>query len=128
MKQILSILLCLTLALTLCACGETPAAESEKPANMQSSLPTTSAAAPEEDAEPSPEIDAAAQEAVKTARKLKDHPVSELIEALGEPLSEDAAPSCMGPGEDVNLYYDGFTVYTYKEGDSQTVVDAELSK
>ena len=128
MKQILSMLLCLALALTLCACGEAPAAESEKPANMQSSLPTTGAAALEGDAEPSPEIDAAAQEAVKTARKLKDRPVSELIEALGEPLSEDAAPSCMGSGDDVNLYYDGFTVYTYKEGDRQIVVDAELSK
>ena len=34
----------------------------------------------------------------------------------------------MGPGEDVNLYYDGFTVYTYKDGDSQIVVDAEVSK
>ena len=65
---------------------------------------------------------------MRKALKLKDRPVSELYDAIGEPESEDAAPSCMGKGEDVNLYYDGFTVYTYKEGNSQVVVDAEINK
>ncbi len=129
MKQIISLLLCLALCLALCACGDAPAAEQEKPANMQSSLPkTASAEEPEESAEPAPETVSDAEKAVQEAKKLKTRPVSELIEILGEPLSEDAAPSCMGPGEDVNLYYDGFTVYTYRDGDQQTVVDAELSK
>ena len=130
MKRVISLLVLLALALTLCACGSAPAKESEKPANMQSSLPGTSSAAeePEESAEPAAEGDSAAEEAVLAARKLKDRPVSELFAVIGEPVSEDAAPSCMGPGEDVNLSYDGFTVYTYKDGDSQIVVDAEVSK
>lgn len=128
MKRVICLLLCLLIVLALCACGS--AKESEKPADMQSSLPVT-AAAEEEPAEseaPVSDEAAAAQEAVQKALKLKNRPVSELYDAIGEPESEDAAPSCMGPGEDVNLYYDGFTVYTYKEGNEQTVVDAEVNK
>ena len=128
MKRVITVLLCLALALALCACGGKT--ESEKPANMQSSLPATTAAeeepAPSE--APAAEDAAAVEEAVQKALKLKDRPVSELYNAIGEPVSEDSAPSCMGSGEDVNLYYDGFTVYTYKEGDSQIVVDAEINK
>jgi hypothetical protein len=82
----------------------------------------------EETPAPVSDKEAAIADAVQKARKLKDRPVSELYDAIGEPDSEDAAPSCMGPGEDVNLYYDGFTVYTYREGNKQTVVDAEISK
>lgn len=130
MKKIISLLLCLALALALCACGSEPVKEAEKPANMQSSLPGTSAVEeePEETEAPVSAEESAAQAAVLQARKLKNRPVSELIAIIGEPVSEDAAPSCMGPGEDVNLYYEGFTVYTYREGDSQIVVDAEVSK
>ena len=128
MKRVITVLLCLALALALCACGGKT--ESEKPANMQSSLPGAAAEAEEAEETPAPvsEKETAIADAVQKARKLKDRPVSELYDAIGEPDSEDAAPSCMGPGEDVNLYYDGFTVYTYREGDKQTVVDAEISK
>ena len=128
MKRMIALLLCLIMALALCACGGKT--ESEKPANMESSLPgtTASAAEPEETEAPASDRDTAIAEAVQKALKLKDRPVSELYDAIGEPDSEDAAPSCMGPGEDVNLYYDGFTVYTYREGDKQTVVDAEINK
>ena len=31
----------------------------------------------------------------------------------------------MGDGEDGCLYYDGFTVYTYREGESEVVYDVE---
>lgn len=47
--------------------------------------------------------------------------VSELYAAVGQPNSSDYAPSCIGDGEDGNLYYDGFTVYTYREGGSESV-------
>ena len=85
MKRVISLLVLLALALTLCACGSAPAKESEKPANMQSSLPGTSSAAeePEESAEPAAEGDSAAEEAVLAARKLKDRPVSELFAVIG---------------------------------------------
>ena len=41
--------------------------------------------------------------------------------AIGEPVSSDYAPSCLGEGEDGNLYYDGFTVYTYRDDTGETV-------
>ena len=128
MKRLIALLLCLVMALALCACGGKT--ESEKPANMQSTLPGSASAEEEPEATEAPVSDkeAAIADAVKKALKLKDRPVSELYDAIGEPDSEDAAPSCMGSGEDVNLYYDGFTVYTYKEGNSQIVVDAEINK
>ena len=51
--------------------------------------------------------------------------VSSLISALGNPLSRTYAPSCLGDGEDGELTYSGFTVYTYREGDSETVQAVE---
>ena len=127
MKRLLCLLLCLLMVPSFCACGEKTGRE--KPADMESSLPAVSASeeAPEATEEPADQKKIDAEEAVRKALKLKDREVSELYDAIGEPVSEDSAPSCMGPGEDVNLYYDGFTVYTYKEGSSQTVVDAEIN-
>ena len=49
--------------------------------------------------------------------------VTKLIDALGEPLERNYAPSCLGGGEDGELVYEGFTVYTYREGDRETVKD-----
>lgn len=49
--------------------------------------------------------------------------VSSMISAIGAPNSSSYAPSCLGAGEDGELLYDGFTVYTYREGDSETVQD-----
>ena len=48
-----------------------------------------------------------------------------LYAAIGEPSGSSYASSCLGPGEDGELYYDGFTVYTYKENDSEIVKDVE---
>lgn len=49
--------------------------------------------------------------------------VSSLYAAIGYPNSSSYASSCVGPGEDGELYYNGFTVYTYRENDVETVVD-----
>lgn len=49
--------------------------------------------------------------------------MEDLIAAIGEPESSDYAPSCLGEGEDGNLYYDGFTVYTYRDTDGQETVN-----
>ena len=49
--------------------------------------------------------------------------VSSMIAAIGEPNSRSYAPSCLGEGEDGELIYDGFTVYTYREDGSETVED-----
>lgn len=48
-----------------------------------------------------------------------------MISAIGDPLSKSYASSCMGDGEDGEFRYNGFTVYTYKEGSSERVTDVE---
>ena len=65
------------------------------------------------------------QEQLAIAKDYIDSPVEDLIAAIGEPADRDYAPSCMGSGDDGNLYYDGFIVYTYREGDSEVVIDVE---
>lgn len=55
------------------------------------------------------------EQAKQIAEGLIKHAVEELYEKIGEPLSSSYSSSCTGPGEDGELYYNGFTVYTYKE-------------
>lgn len=51
-------------------------------------------------------------------------PLSALTELIGEPLDFSYASSCLGDGEDGELYYDGFTVYTYRDTDgTESVYD-----
>jgi hypothetical protein len=51
--------------------------------------------------------------------------VEDLYAAIGSPVSSDYAPSCLGDGDDGNLYYEGFTVYTYRENGEETVTYVE---
>ena len=50
--------------------------------------------------------------------------VAKLYSAIGKPASSEYASSCIGNGEDGLLYYDGFTVTTYRENGKETVQDA----
>lgn len=59
----------------------------------------------------------------ETAMSFIGKNISELYAAIGRPSGSDYASSCMGDGEDGELFYDGFTVYTYREGDTETVQD-----
>lgn len=132
MKKVLSLLLCFVLLLSLCACGgkEEPqapaqddapaAAPTEAPADVPAEAPQEEPEAPAEDVPEEPTPDP-----VEIARGLIDQPISELYAQIGEPESSDYAPSCMGDGEDGMLFYDGFIVYTYREGDVETVYDVE---
>ena len=132
MKKAFSILLCLLLLLSLCACGgkeepeapiDTPAAApTEDPAkaeNQPADAPADEPAA-EDDAPEEPTPDP-----VEIAKGLIDQPIEDLYAQIGEPESSDYAPSCMGDGEDGMLFYDDFIVYTYREGDTETVYDVE---
>lgn len=134
-----SLALFLILSLALCACGSAPEAA---PAPTEA---PTAAPAPMETPEASPAVEEepalilpdaglhAAEETPRedpelTARRalaaeFLERDVAELIEALGEPLERSYAPSCLGSGEDGELVYEGFTVYTYREGGRETVVD-----
>ena len=121
MKKALTVLLAALLALSLAACGdagtEPTAAPTEEPAATEPAA-TEPAAGPEE-TEPAAEPE---DSLLETAKTFEGADVNELIAAIGEPESSDYAPSCLGEGEDGNLYYDGFTVYTYRDTDGSETV------
>lgn len=125
MKKLTCLLLALTLLLGLAACGEEPAEVTEEPA--ESAGPVEESAPPAEESEASAEeSEAPAEEEpspLEAAKEFEGAPLEDLIAAIGEPLSSDYAPSCLGEGEDGNLYYDGFTVYTYRDTDGQETVN-----
>ncbi len=132
-KRFLTLLLAL-LTLALCACGgQQPAPAPEAPeapaateapaapekADQQPALPDAGLHAAPEEPQEDPEIAARRSQALE----LVGEDVTKLIDALGEPLERNYAPSCLGGGEDGELVYEGFTVYTYREGDRETVKD-----
>ncbi len=57
------------------------------------------------------------KDALATAQEMIGEDISALTAAIGEPDDSSYASSCLGPGEDGELYYDGFTVYTYRDPD-----------
>ena len=59
----------------------------------------------------------AKKDALTTAQEMIGEDISSLTAAIGEPDDSSYASSCLGPGEDGELYYDGFTVYTYRDPD-----------
>ena len=60
------------------------------------------------------------------AEGLVGKDISALYAAIGYPSYSDYAPSCLGEGgEDGNLYYDGFIVYTYRENGVESVYYVE---
>ena len=125
MKKITCLLLALALLLCLAACGGEPAADAGEPV-AESEEPVAESEEPvEESEEPVEESEAPAEEAtlLETAKEFEGANLEDLIAAIGEPQSSDYAPSCLGEGEDGNLYYDGFTVYTYRDVDGSETVN-----
>ena len=136
MKKTIAIILALMMVLSLAACGgekeaidsiggqdgpevtatATPAATPEPTPAPETTPEATPApeATPEPTEEPKDDLKTTAESFIGAA-------LEELIAAIGEPESSDYAPSCLGPGEDGNLYYDGFVVYTYREDGTETV-------
>ena len=126
MKKLTCLLLALTLLLGLAACGEEPAEVTEEPAAESVEPAVEPSAAPEASEAPAEESEAPAEEEpspLEAAKAFEGAPLEDLIAAIGEPLSSDYAPSCLGEGEDGNLYYDGFTVYTYRDVDGSETVN-----
>ena len=126
MKKLTCLLLALTLLFGLAACGEEPAEVTEEPAAESAEPAAEPSAAPEASEAPAEESEAPAEEEpspLEAAKEFEGAPLEDLIAAIGEPLSSDYAPSCLGEGEDGNLYYDGFTVYTYRDVDGSETVN-----
>jgi len=138
------LLLCAALLGTLSACGTASSAEAAPTpaATVQVTAAPTPTPAPTPSATPAPTAapsaavqkpqtapaqtkapaKAPAAAATKdTAAKYVGQSVSALYAAIGKPASSDYAPSCMGDGEDGNLYYNGFVVYTYRENGTESV-------
>lgn len=135
-KCLISFLLLLTL---LCACSSEASGSSSSPVPTESVQPTaksdmqsepTEGNGTEEPDDPMPEETPVPEsedsmDAKSIAASLIGEDISVLYDAIGYPQSSDYAPSCLGDGDDGNLYYDGFIVYTYREGGSETVYYVE---
>lgn len=129
----ISIVLCLLCALLLIGCGSgaspapTPSAApapSAEPSAEPSPEPSAAPAAvlPDEALKPDvPEALTAKEEALQIAKSFEGKDLSELIAVLGEPLSSEYGPSCLGDGKDGELKYDGFIVYTTQKGSAETI-------
>ena len=124
MKKLISIILLCATAVLLCACGS---AAPDKASSGGSAVPPmqTAAGSDTQAAADAPEEKAAENEQKIIAESYIGKEVSELIAAIGEPESSSYASSCLGSGEDGELVYNGFTVYTYKEGDSEVVQNVQ---
>ena len=97
MKKWIVLLVCV-MTLSLCACGNNA----------------------DTDTQPS-ETETVTADKKALAESCIDKSVQELFALIGEPESSEYVPSCLGSGEDGNLYYADFTVYTYREGETETV-------
>lgn len=143
LKRVLCFVLLLALALSLCACGSKKAPDNQADASVsgvaggsQGDAPAAQVPAPAEtpaSKNPPTSIEAGvpSDAHVATPAEIKaiaeafiGRDVAELFEAIGDPLDTDYAPSCLVPGEageDGELFYDGFTVYTYRYNGVETV-------
>ena len=135
----ISVILCLLCALLLIGCGSTaapaPSAEpapSPEPAVSAAPEPAPSAAPsaalPDEALKPDvTEAPTPEEEALALMKSFEGKDLSELVAAVGEPLSSTYVPSCLGSGQDGELKFDGFTVITYREGSAETVTYVEAA-
>ena len=142
MKKTIAIMLALLMLLSLAACGDAEDAaidaiggqdgpevsataeivNTPAPTPVPEETPAPVETTPEPTPEPTPTPQTEPENDLKaTAESFIGASLDELIAAIGEPESSDYAPSCLGDGEDGNLYYDGFVVYTYRENGTETV-------
>lgn len=94
---------------------ETPSTPEVTPTPVPAATP---APTPAPDTQTTPVSDA---DPKATAQGLVGSDISALYAAVGYPTSSSYAPSCLGEGEDGELLYDGFTVYTYRENGVETI-------
>lgn len=129
MKKLIVMLLAFAMLLSLCACGKEEPAPTEAPIKAEPKVEATVAVVETPTEAPTEavaaETAAPAEDQKALAESCIDKDISELYALIGEPESSDYAPSCLVEGEDGMLYYDGFVVYTTREGDVETVYHVE---
>lgn len=117
-KRALIFALIALLALTAVSCGRQ--ADDVPPDPEEISYPDESV----ESAEPAQKCgETDDNDRYNTALSMIGQPLDELIAAIGEPDDSSYASSCIGDGDDGELYYGSFTVCTYREGGEEKVVD-----
>lgn len=129
-KKLLALVLCVMLLLAV-GCG---AKENEAPEVKSSDAASSEITSQvkeeqnvqddEEEQESVSEVDPNASPA-ELAESCVGRPIEDLFALIGEPMSSEYAPSCVGDGEDGNLYYEDFIVYTYRENDEDIVQSVE---
>jgi len=132
MKKLIVMLLAFVMLLSLCACGKEEPAPTEAPIKAEPKVEATVAveetvplATPAQPEDPAVLAEKRIQENKALAESCIDKDVRWVYELIGKPISSDYAPSCLVEGEDGMLYYDGFVVYTTREGDVETVYHVE---
>lgn len=131
MKKFVVMLLAMLLLVGLCACGQEAPAQEEVDFTMEPKVEETVAvteavvSTEAHDNEPT-EVVTPVNDLKTLAESCIGKDISELYALIGEPASSDYAPSCLVQGgEDGMLYYEGFVVYTTREGDVETVYHVE---
>lgn len=104
------------------AAKQTQAAKKE---TKKEAKPTKATKAKKETKKPSKETKTPTKSKKSIAQSYVGKSAGSLISAIGSPNSRSYAPSCMGEGEDGQLKYSGFTVYTYRENGKETVQHVE---
>ena len=112
MKKILSLILVLTMALALAACGGAPA-ETTAPAAAGEMAPITPDAS-------------SWKYTVRGVDILMNAEAAPVLEALGEPVSYTEEASCAFTGLDKTYYYGGFYLQTYPLGEKDYIYSAWL--
>ncbi|MBR2702697.1 MAG: hypothetical protein IKE47_00855 [Oscillospiraceae bacterium] len=117
-RNLILSVLCLICALLLIGCGNASPADVPAP-SQPAETAAPSAALPDANLEPVGE-----PTPFEIAQGFIDRPLEELVAAIGEPLSSVYGPSCLIPGgQDGQLQYDGFWIYSVKDGEMETVKD-----
>lgn len=60
-----------------------------------------------------------AEDALEMAKASIGSDAASLIQKIGSPQDSYYASSCLGDGEDGELYYETFTVYTFRDADGK---------
>lgn len=120
-SKILAFILCVCLLCSLGACVTVKRIVSTEDETASPAEPEPTDQSGGEDV-PETGIDALSpEERADLARQFIGRELSELVSVFGEPLSFDYAAASADGGEDGELIYEDFTVYTYRDNESEII-------